>query len=236
MALLGRTPPGRRCSPVRCVLAELPVKPAREGGQARKPEQLSRFGQRAALEPDVTLGQLDTDFVQHIGKSQAARRETAVDRPPVKAKLSCHRRAGTAARRKQGEQKLANGRINSHCRLLNDPIEILVDQACHCWVGRRDAGVQLAFVQNDPSKLFSNRIGVLKKERWIVRPTGAGCENRSQESAPSRFVRVRHSPRRRQPPGRDAAEDRLGGDSEARSEDRGGRRAGAGAVQLRAWL
>jgi cytochrome P450 len=46
-------------------------------------------------------------------------------------------------------------------------------------------------------------------------------------------VRLRHPPLRRQPPGRAAAEDHLGGDPQALPEDRGDGRAEAGLFELR---
>ena len=57
--------------------------------------------------------------------------------------------------------------------------------------------------------------------------------HRPSPPAPASVVRLRHSPLRRQEPGRNAIEDPVGGNSRPPAEDRGGRRAEAGVLVLR---
>ena len=57
--------------------------------------------------------------------------------------------------------------------------------------------------------------------------------HRSSSSAPAPVVRLRHSPLRRQEPGRNAIEDPVGGNSRPPAEDRGRRRAEARVLVLR---
>jgi cytochrome P450 len=57
--------------------------------------------------------------------------------------------------------------------------------------------------------------------------------HRPREPPTPPVVRLRHPPLRGQPPGRDAAEDRLGGNPQALPEDRGSGRAASRAVDLR---
>jgi cytochrome P450 len=60
--------------------------------------------------------------------------------------------------------------------------------------------------------------------------------HRPPASSPAPVVRLRHPPLRRQPPGRDAAEDRLGRGAETLPPDRGAGRAQAGLFDLREGL